>query len=104
MSTEDDLIARQAYADILPRIEQLNALSGEDLASEMKQLKACLMQNPDACALMLPQDIGELVSALTRLSGEDIAASMAPKAKGRKPKEEKIAMTAEELAAAFDEL
>lgn len=60
----------QAYADIHQRIQQLIELSGEDLSSAMIELKQALKHNPNACALMLPEDIGGIVSALQRVTGK----------------------------------
>lgn len=93
--------AEQAAHDIKERIVQLCSLSDDDLRPAMTDLKAALMENPDAVALMLPQDIGEMVKALRRITGEALAIASAPKAKG-KPKQK--ALTAEELNAALDEL
>ena len=60
----------QAYADIKDRVQQLVDLSGEDLSSAMSELKGALKQNPNACALMLPEDIGGIVAALQRITGK----------------------------------
>lgn len=60
----------QAYADISARIQQLVDLSGEDLSAAMTELKGALKENPNACALMLPEDIGGIVAALQRITGK----------------------------------
>lgn len=60
----------QAYADIQSRIQQLVDLSGEDLSGAMLELKGALKHNPNACALMLPEDIGGIVAALQRITGK----------------------------------
>lgn len=60
----------QVYADIHQRIQQLIELSGEDLSAAMIELKQALKHNPNACALMLPEDIGGIVSALQRVTGK----------------------------------
>lgn len=60
----------QAYADIHARIETLIELSGEDLSGAMIELKGALKHNPNACALMLPEDIGGIVAALQRITGK----------------------------------
>jgi hypothetical protein len=59
-------------ADIIPRIRQLNSLSEASLETEMKLLKAALMANPEAVTLMLPEDIGEMVVALRKITKEAI--------------------------------
>lgn len=92
-----------ATNDILPRIRELQELSGEDLTNAMKNLKAALMQNPAAVEVLLPEDIGEMVTALRRMTGQTIAVATEKKEKGVK-KEKARVLTADELAAAFDEL
>lgn len=98
-----DMAAQQAYADILPRIESLSSLSGEDLSKEMGILKKALIENPDACAIMLPTDIGKMVAALRTITGMALVEAAAPKAKGgKKPKQ--LLLTPEAMEAAFNEL
>lgn len=98
-----DLAAQQAYADILPRIDGLVALSGEALEKEMSILKKALIENPDACAIMLPIDIGKMVAALRTITGMAMTeATNKPKGKAKAPKQ--LALTAEAMEAAFDEL
>lgn len=101
--TEADLAAQQAYSDLLPRIKALEAMGGEDLSKEMLLLKGALMQNPEACSLMLPQDMGMLVAALRRVTGEALATAAAKPKKGA-PKAGKIALTMEQMQDAFNEL
>lgn len=98
-----DLAAQQAYSDVLPRINGLVALSGEALEKEMSILKKALIENPDACAIMLPEDIGKMVAALRTMTGQALSEAVAkPKGKGKAPKQ--LALTAEAMEAAFDEL
>ena len=97
-----DVAAQQAYADILPRIDALTALSGEDLGKEMGILKKALIENPDACSIMLPQDIGKMVEALRRITGQALSEATA-KPKGQK-KQKQLILTTEAMEAAFDEL
>ena len=86
----------QAASDIQVRIKDLEALSEDDLKPAMDDLKRALMQNPAACSLMLPEDVGQMVAALRRITGQALVA--ATKAKG-KPKVPKLAsMTAEQIA------
>lgn len=101
--TEEELAAQQAYADLLPRIQALEALGGEELSKEMGLLKGALMHNPEACSLMLPQDMGMLVAALRRAAGEHLATAAAKPKKGA-PKAAKIILTVEQMQEAFDEL
>ena len=84
----------QAASEIQQRIKALEALSDDDLKPAMDDLKRALMANPTACALMLPEDIGETVKALRRITGQ---ALVAPKTKKEKvPKLQNL--TAEQIA------
>lgn len=93
----------QAAADIIPRIRELETLSGEALEKEMQLLKGALLENPSAADLMLPEDIGMMVTALRKVTGQSIADATKEKAAGGTRKKSK-ALSAEEMAAAFDEL
>lgn len=109
MSTEEiDNADAQAYADIKARIDQLQELSGEELSGEMTLLKGALKANPNACALMLPEDIGELVSALQRITGKYLESKAKPASKkAASPKAAKFdfgKLSAEEQQAILDEL
>lgn len=88
-------------SDLSQRIEALKDLAGEDLAGAMKDLQTALIQNPSAVALMLPEDIGEMVIALRRLTGLAIAMASEKKTKSGAKKKN---LTEEEMNAAFDEL
>lgn len=93
MGNIDKKIAEEAAivcADIIPRIRQLASLSEADLESEMKLLKNALMANPEAVALMLPTDVGELVQGLRRVTRESITAEIVKKASKAKPKAVKV--------------
>lgn len=52
------------------RISQLNELSGVPLEMEMDALKEVLLQNENILLLLLPEDIGEIVAALEKLTEE----------------------------------
>lgn len=86
--------------DLRPRIDQLQDMQGDNLSGAMKDLQKALLENPSAVSLLLPEDIGKMVEALRRMTGQAIAAAATPKKKSDKPK----ALTAEEMASAFDEL
>lgn len=61
-------------------IQQLSTTEdGENLKGAMTELKAALRDNPDACALMLPEDIGACVHHLRRMTGQLISAEAAKK-------------------------
>lgn len=90
--------AQQTYSEISTRIQQLENLSTEDLKGEMQALKKALMENTEACLLMKPEDIGELVRHLVKITGVAIATSSTVK------KERKTAkrLTAQELQDALN--
>ena len=73
----------QLAHEIQARIQQLSDLSGTSLKNEMDDLKLCLLKNPAACELLLPEDIGMAVAAIKKLLGHAIAT--ATPARGRKP-------------------
>jgi len=58
---------KQLCFEIQARINQLEELSETDLKTEMDDLKMVLLQNPVACTLLLPEDIGKAVAAIKRL-------------------------------------
>lgn len=100
MSTNDSL--EQTAKEIQERILQLENLIGEDLKNEMAALKVAILENPSASALLLPQDIGMLVSALRKITGTAIASASAKKREPKEPKAIAKKMTAAEIAAALD--
>lgn len=59
--------SEQFIHEIKARIQQLNELAGTDLATEMDDLKVVLLQNPAACQLLLPEDVGMAVAAIKRM-------------------------------------
>lgn len=88
-------------ADIIPRIRQLNSLSDAQLEVEMKLLKAALMANPEAVALMLPEDIGEMVVALRKITREAVVAAEA-KAAGKRTTKPKAKTNINQMEIADD--
>ena len=44
----------QVHSEISQRIKTLEAMSGDDLKNEMMDLKKALLENPQACMLLLP--------------------------------------------------
>lgn len=72
-------------AEIKERIERLTTLEDFDLKQAMDGLKALILANPSACSLLLPEDVGDMVVALRRMTGNAKAEIMAaPKRGGRK--------------------
>lgn len=94
----------QAYMDIKSKLNRLSALDGSFLETAMKDLKKALMDNPQACYLILPQDIGKMVIALRAMKNEVIEAASETKEKAPKKAKASKALTAEEIAEAFDSL
>lgn len=101
MQTNDS--NEQIYSEISSRIKQLEELSGDDLKNEMIELKKALMENPQACMLLLPDEIGAMVSSLRKITGVAIATASAKTSKKKEPKASTKRMTPEELAAALDD-
>jgi hypothetical protein len=99
---EDPALA-QDFMDISKRIYELESLMEDDLKSSMSELKAALKKNPAASELLLHEDIGKMVAALYKMRNITmVTAEKKPSAK--KPKAKEVALTAEQIAAAWDEL
>ena len=59
--------------DLRAKIAQLSVTSeGEDLRFAMTDLKKALLANPVACSFLVPEDIGELVKYLRKMSGKEV--------------------------------
>lgn len=72
-------------AEIKERIARLTTLEGFDLKQAMDGLRSLILANPSACSLLLPEDVGDMVTALRKMTGNTKAAMMAaPKRGGRK--------------------
>ena len=93
----------QIYSEISLRIKQLEDLSGDDLKNEMMNLKKALLENPQACMLLLPEEIGSLVSSLRKITGIAIATASAKTKKAPGEKKASKKMTAQELADALND-
>ena len=93
----------QVYSEISQRIKTLEAMSGDSLKDEMVDLKKALLENPQACMLLLPDEIGSMVSALRKITGIAIATASAKTKKTGEKKAPAKKMTAEELADALND-
>ena len=93
----------QAYSEISQRIKALESLSGDDLKNEMINLKKALLENPQACMLLLPEEIGSMVSHLRKITGIAIATASAKTKKAPGEKKASKKMTAQELADALND-
>lgn len=89
----------QLASEIQTRILALEALFEDSLKNEMSSLKATLVENPSAAALLKDEDVGMLVKALMRTVGAAVAEAIAGKTK--KPKASKEKLTAAEIDAAL---
>lgn len=84
---KDTISNSLSIADIRTMIAELGTTEdGEDLKDHMVRLKEALRHNPEACALMLPEDIGQCVHYLRKLTGQSItAAAMDMASKKKRP-------------------
>jgi hypothetical protein len=71
---------------IRDKIAQLITIKGdpEALRFGIKDLQRALLQNPSACALMLPEDIGEAVKLIRYYTGKEAVDEQARKATSKK--------------------
>jgi hypothetical protein len=61
-----------SVAEIQEKIALLATLPTEDLKGAMSELKLALRANPEACNLMLPEEIGAMVAALYKTTNQKI--------------------------------
>lgn len=95
----------QEVADILLKIRSLNEMSDLDLKGAMDSLKLSLLENPAAVEIMLPEDIGEMVKALMKITGQQITEAVSKKKAGRKGKEPSLKnLSEDDISKAFEEL
>lgn len=66
-------------------IQQLSVTEeGEPLKDHMDKLKLALKHNPVACAMLLPEDIGQMVSVLQRITGLSLEEQATPEKRKKK--------------------
>lgn len=94
----------QSFVDIVTKINDLKSLMEDDLKEGMSALKAAIKKNPSAADLLLDEELGLMVVALRRMRGITIAEATKETKPGRKPKAKEVALSAEELEAAWSEL
>lgn len=95
----------QSFVDIVTKINDLKSLMEDDLKEGMSALKAAIKKNPSAADLLLDEELGLMVVALRRMRGITIAEATKEKKPGaKKPKAKEVALSAEELEAAWSEL
>lgn len=89
----------QLAAEIRTRIENLESLFEDSLVGEMDALKATLVENPSAAALLKDEDIGLLVKNLMRTVTTAVQEAITSKTK--KPAKSKEKLSPEQIAAAL---
>lgn len=100
-ATEASSINAQLAAEVSSRIASLSELFEEALDGEMDALKAVLIENPSAAALLKDEDIGLLVQNLRRTVSTAVKEANEAKAKGKtKPAKQKL--TEAEIQAAME--
>jgi hypothetical protein len=93
--------AAQVAAEVSSRISALSDLFEESLTGEMDALKAVLIENPSAAALLKDEDIGLLVQNLRRTVNAAIAEANETKASGKKKAPKQQQFTQAEIDAAL---
>lgn len=83
---------KQLTHEIQARIKQLSDLAGTDLKEEMSDLQVVLLQNPAACSLLVPEDLGMAVAAIKRMVSVAVAAKEKPAAKKTKAASVQVAL------------
>lgn len=72
-------LAENVMLEIRARIKSLEGYIGPELRAEMDSLRTALLENPAACALLMPEDIGALADAHRRKLGIAVAQAAASK-------------------------
>lgn len=89
--------------EIKERIARLATLSDLDLKLAMDSLKALILANPSACTQLLPEDVGDMVTALRSMTANAKAEIMAaPRRRTAAPKA--TALNPDELDALVGDL
>lgn len=87
-----------SMAEVRQKIADLQtAEDGPQLKGQMDVLRSMLLSNPDACATMLPEDLGLMVRALRRMTSNRVAMDLG-KAKPRSAKSKEAKLSAAEMA------
>lgn len=84
--------------EIKSMIAQLSVTEeGEDLKKAMADLKKAIKDNPAACASLLPEDIGEMVAALYKLTNRDLEQAIEKGAKSKRGSKSKVDLNSKEV-------
>ena len=95
---------QDGYRDIKSRVHALADYDDSALEEPMSQLKKALLANPNACLLMLDEDIGKMTIALRRLVQESLVEVTKEKKEAKSKKTLNIPLSAEQMQKVFDEL
>ena len=79
LDPEQTAVTAQKIKDMIDALSQTE--DGEPLKNAMSKLKVALLENPTACALLLPEDIGEMVKYLMKVTGRDLEMQQGSSAK-----------------------
>ena len=90
--------------EIKSRIDRLASLSGLDLKLAMDGLKSLILANPSACTQLLPEDVGDMVSALRKMTSNEKAAVMAAPKRASSKKEAPSILAPDDLDALLGDL
>ena len=77
-------VTAQQIKDMISLLSQTE--DGEPLKDAMTKLKQALKENPVACAMLLPEEIGECVRHLMKVTGRDLEMQASGKGREKKPK------------------
>ena len=105
ITIEEGAVDKEGSELIQQRIYDLQKLDGTDLKVAMGKLRLMLLDTPSACQLLLPEDAGQMVAALRRMTDNKMAATLtaAKPTKASKEAKAKVTLTASEMQAALDE-
>lgn len=105
LTIEEGAEDKDGAALIQQRIHDLQKLDGTDLKVAMSGLRNMLLDNPSACQLLLPEDAGQMVAALRRMTDNKVAATLtkAKPTKASKEAKQAVTLTPEQMAAALEE-
>lgn len=80
--------AELALKDIKDKIEEITTIKGDKdlLKNGIKTLQKALLENPSAVNLMLPEDIGAMVSLIRQYTGKEVIEDQAKKSVSRAKK------------------
>lgn len=95
---------QDGYRDIKHKVYALAEYDDSALEEPMSQLKKALLANPNACLLMLDEDIGKMTIALRRLVQESLVEVVKEKKVPKDKKTLNAPLSAEQLQKVFDEL